>query len=118
MGLTEEEPRPFPSVIELMKSEWSPEFERLMRNRLLFGAYRYRLLADPKRPDYDCVASMIRRLENYKETGNLENLVDVANLCLIEFETGSHPKQHFEAAGDQTVERVGEKDEHYAGAVR
>ena len=34
-----------PSLRELRKSEWSPEFERLMRNRLIMGFYRYELFA-------------------------------------------------------------------------
>lgn len=88
------------SLDELRVSEWSDEFEHLMRLRLLMGRFRYSRIRDPSRPGFDAVASALRRLERYRETGNLEFLVDVANLCLVEFETSAHPLKHFEATDD------------------
>ena len=69
------------SIADLRRSEWSPEFEQLMRNRLAMGAMRYGRLHAVGKPAYDRVPSMARRLQQYAETGNLELLVDVANLC-------------------------------------
>lgn len=38
-------------LTDLERSEWSPRFERLMRNRLVMGALRYGLIHAPgKRP--------------------------------------------------------------------
>lgn len=100
-GLPEEEPKKkMPSIEELKKSEWSPEFEQLMRNRLLMGAFRYHLLHDPNRPAYDIISSIRKRITLYEKTGNLETLVDIANICLIEFVTGKHPLRHFESVDD------------------
>lgn len=85
---------------QLRQSEWCPEFEQLMRNRLLMGRFRYGRMDDPSKGDYDCIASAARRLKHYQDTGNLEHLVDVANLCLVEFLHGRHPNRHFEASDD------------------
>lgn len=84
----------------LRRSEWSPTFERLMRNRLLVGRYRYGRMDRDHDTDYDRVASILRRLEEYQEHGNLEHLVDAANLCMMEFEHNQHPTGHFHATDD------------------
>lgn len=85
---------------DLERTEWSPQFEQLMRNRLIMGALRYGLLHAPGKKQYDRVASMTRRLSKYQESGNMEFLVDVANLCLLEFEECSHPTKHFRSHDD------------------
>ncbi len=85
----------------LAETEWSGEFEQLMRNRLIFGAYRYGYrINDPKKPAYDRIGSAFLRLKKYQKTGNREHLVDVANMLLLEFEEGIHPLSHFEAGDD------------------
>ena len=85
---------------ELLGSEWSPEFERLMRNRLVMGALRYGRIQDNRGKKYLRVKDAIRRLNEYEEGGNLEHLVDAANLILLEFECGAHPKKHFNSVDD------------------
>lgn len=100
-GLPEVVPQVLPPIDQLRKTEWSPVFERLMRNRLMMGAIRYGLLNSPGKPKYDRIASMEKRLRIYRETGNMELLVDVANLALCEFEEGTHPKRHFKSADDK-----------------
>jgi len=95
-----------PSV--MTNTEWSDEFERLMRNRLLFGAYRHGArIGDPSKARFDRIGSMRRRLEQYTKTGNDELLVDVANLALLEFVEGDHPRKHFASTDDEehTAER-------------
>lgn len=85
-----------PSLAELRKSEWLPEFEQLMRNRLVMGAIRYGLMART-RGGYDNIESIRRRLVLYEQTGNLEHLVDCANLLMLEFKFSTHPQKHFKA---------------------
>ena len=95
------DPRPRPSLDSLKQSQWSPEFERLMRNRLILGAMRYETLDEKRRNNkYAIIDSVLFRLEMYKETGNQEYLVDSANLLLIEFECPTHPHPHFHAHDD------------------
>ena len=91
-----------PSLEALRESEWSPRFERLMRNRLIMGAFRYGTF-DEKNDSpgrYQYAKDALRRLAAYLDTGNTEILVDVANMCLLEFEFGQHPMRHFRAVDD------------------
>ena len=84
----------------LLRSEWSHAFERLMRNRLLVGRYRYGRMDREHDTDYDRVTSILRRLHEYQQHGNMEHLVDIANLCMMEFEHTAHDKAHFDASDD------------------
>ena len=82
---------------DLERTQWSREFERLMRNRLAMGAYRYGPIGHPEKPQYARVEAMIAYLEEYRAGGNLERLVDVANICMVEFHEGDQPNRHFTA---------------------
>ena len=84
----------------LRATEWSREFEELMRNRLIMGRFRYAPMRSADKGNYDNMGSAIQRLEKYIETGNLEHVVDAANLCMVEFEHGNHPLRHFAAVDD------------------
>lgn len=84
----------------LRESEWCKEFEYLMRNRLIQGVPRYGKLRDKNKPSYNRINSIVSRLKKYEDTGNLEYLVDIANLCLLEFVEGEHPKRHFKSIDD------------------
>ena len=92
-GLKGEEP-------SLFESEWSKIFETLQRNRLVMGALRYGKINAPNKPIYDRVSGMQKRLKLYQESGNKEYLVDVANLCMLEFVECHHPTAHFKAIDD------------------
>jgi hypothetical protein len=89
-----------PTLEEIYRTQWSSEFETLMRNRLAMGYFRYGPLNRQAKGKYDNCGSMVKRLSLYKSTGNLEHLVDVANLCLVEFLNGNHPNKHFAAQDD------------------
>lgn len=83
-------PTRLPPLAELRASEWDDEFEQLMRNRLLMGAFRYcpmqdKFDGDGGRRRWDMIGSTERRLAAYRADRNLEHLVDVANLMLLEF---------------------------------
>ena len=96
---------PAVNIDALRASEWSGDFERLMRNRLVLGALRYGPLRGPLASRYDSVGSARERLARYASDGNLEHLVDAANLCLVEFVRapsgrGCHPAPHWTPADD------------------
>ncbi len=103
--------QPMPDLDELRESQRSPEFERLCHDRMMLGAFRYGLIKDQRKlkSPYDNIGSAIRRLQLYQQTGNREHLCDVANLCMIEFETGDHPKGHFRSVddGEHTKKKAG-----------
>lgn len=84
----------------LRVTQWDEDFERLMRNRLLMGAFRYGPFRSGRQKDYDNIASIHRHAEQYAATGNTEHLVDIANLALVEFVHGQHPSRHFNAIDD------------------
>ncbi len=89
------------SLARLRQSEWSPRFEQLMRNRLIMGSFRYQPFEEKRQTfDYDCATEAILRIERYQNDGNTEHLVDAANMCLLEFEFGNHPKKHFSSVDD------------------
>lgn len=90
-------PEQGPTLEELWKTEWSPDFERLMRSALVLGSFRYGRLGETCKPQYDRVKGIIDRIKLYKETGNLILLRDVANLALLEFVEGRHPNRHVDS---------------------
>ena len=65
-GKPEIQPKKNINFGELAESEWCEEFETLMRNRILMGAFRYGLIdfaRNSNKPKYDRIGSMIKRLE-------------------------------------------------------
>ena len=74
-----------PSLEKLRISEWCPEFETLMRNRLIMGAFRYGLIAEQDFSKYDIVSEIYRRIKRYTDSNNLETLVDASNMLMLEF---------------------------------
>lgn len=62
------------------------------------GYFRYGPMG--KKPGYDNIGSVKKRIELYEQTGNLEHLVDIANLAMVEFVEGQHPNRHFSASDD------------------
>lgn len=86
-----------------LQHEWSPHFEQLMRNRMMMGCLRYGTLEWKRKHGHawDLTGAIDRKLEAYRETGNTELLVDIANYCLLEFECGPHPLKHFDVTDDQ-----------------
>jgi len=89
-----------PTVNEIMYSNWSKEFELLMRNRLRFGYFRYGPLKDQKKGVMDNIGSIETRIAKFKISGNDELLVDVANIAMVEYMKGDHPLKHFKSEDD------------------
>jgi hypothetical protein len=108
-GLPAEQPKPLrPDLPTLRASQWNRRFERLMRNRLVMGAFRYGTFAEQGRTRYNNPDGIVRHLQAYRETGNAEHLVDIANLALVEFTLPSHQEYHWEAIddGDHHTKRI------------
>jgi len=86
-----------PDLDILERTETNEDFFRLMRNRLLMGAFRYGAMDKNEMTTTERVAWIQNRLSRYASTGNVECLVDVANVCLVEFHLSTHSKKHFKA---------------------
>lgn len=87
-------------TLEQAQDNWFPEAIKLMRHRMLMGIYRHGYFRSPDQPNYDRIGSALTRLKLYQETGNGEHLIDVMNLCGIEFVKRAHPHFHFAPADD------------------
>ena len=60
------------------------DFIQLMRNRLVMGAFRY-----GRTRDYNYHKYMLMKIDEYSQTGNLEMLVDTANMALLAWQNPS-----------------------------
>jgi len=98
-------PRPWQlrklTIKQLYKTQWSKEFEQLMKNRLIAGAFRYGPLNEQNPKDTDQITNAIERLKRYQKTGNAEYLIDSANLCLVAFVFKEHPNFHIANIDDE-----------------
>jgi len=85
------------SVTEILKTEFSEKFISLMKNRMVVSYYKYGPLKSNARKElgFNPIKDLEKRLELYKETGNTEWLVDVANFAMMEFMYPIHGKAHF-----------------------
>lgn len=66
-------------------SEWSPEFVQGMADRMSVSFFKYGAIQDAFPGKIDATENVRLRIEKYRETKNLEFLIDAANYCLIEF---------------------------------
>jgi len=88
-----------PSLKEIYQIQWSAEFERLMRNRMAMGFFRYGSLQKQiGKNQYDNIGSIEKRLALYRADHNREHLVDIANIALVEFVV--HPEYPFNPSDD------------------
>jgi hypothetical protein len=88
----------------LKKSEWSKEFEQLMRSRLIVGTKKYGKINEPRIKKYNRVEAIGIELKNYMKTKNLEHVVGIATLCLLEFEERKKSNRYFN--GDSKTVRI------------
>ena len=94
--------KPMPDLDSLRRTEWFPEFEQLMRNRLIMGAFRYQLFKDKAGSGSLMFEYLKQKVAVYEETGNREALVDIANMAGLEFTFPSHPNAHWVAGDDDS----------------
>ena len=65
-----------------------------MANRMATSYCKYGTIKDAAEL-VDQIQSMEKRIKKYKETGNTEWLIDVANMCMIKYTAPNHPLAHF-----------------------
>lgn len=91
-------PQEYSSTEEEMRDKYtSIKFHDLMNNRMFVSHYKYGDTRDAYPEKVSALHSLYLRIEKYKETGNAEYLVDVANFAMIEFMHPSLPNAFFQA---------------------
>lgn len=99
-------------------SEYSTDFLQGMVSRMATSYFKYGAVADAYPNKVNAIASLEKRLALYKETGNLEWLMDLANFAMIEYMRPLHHKAHFRAT-DSTESPgrkwIGEVDSSHRG---
>jgi hypothetical protein len=72
---------------KILQTEYSQRFDEIRKNMMVMSYYKYGPLKD-NYGTYKCmdaIKNIELRLQKYKETGNTEFLVDIANFAMIEF---------------------------------
>jgi hypothetical protein len=100
-----------PSSYQALRlSQLDAGFIDLMNNRVILGALRYGINNANGKSLFDKPKSIAKRLQRYEETGNQEHLVDIANLCMIEFLEPSHPTPHWRPEDDGEHTQLHQKE--------
>jgi hypothetical protein len=85
------------AIISFLKGEFSALFAQGMADRMSVSYAKYGAVSAAYPIKVDALASLEKRLERYRETGNTEWLIDVANFAMIEFMYPRHAAAHFRA---------------------
>lgn len=89
---------------EILQTEYSAEFDEKRKNSMEMSYYKYGELRknySGSQPNVDAIKSLEMRLEKYKETGNTDYLVDVANFAMIEYMFPQHKDANYHAGADE-----------------
>ena len=87
---------------DILKTEYSEDFDAKRKNRMIVSYYKYGAVKDNYGTcKVDAIATLKERLRLYEKTGNTEWLVDVANMAMIEFMYPQHPEAHFRATSSE-----------------
>ena len=77
------------------KSEFSDTFISRMKNAMTVSFFKYGPLKEAYPHKVDAIASLEKRLQLYKDTGNADYLTDIANFAMIESMRPAHPEHHY-----------------------
>lgn len=74
----------------------APDFHKSADDKFIIGAFRYGLITEQitNGKHYDHMGSILRRIEYYLETGDMDVLPDIANLAKAEWIVPHHPRAH------------------------
>ena len=87
---------------QILSRDWSPEFIQGMQNRIIMSHYKYGWMSETYGNRLaSAIGSLEMRLDLYKETGNTELLMDIANFAMIEYMFPQHKDAHFRALSSE-----------------
>lgn len=76
------------------------DFIIYMARRMILGQFRYGNFLKTNQPKWNRIESIEQRLKEYKKSFNKEHLIDISNLCMIEFYKCKNSKCHFKSLDD------------------
>lgn len=79
---------------EIEATEVSQKFLGRMKQAMVMSFHKYGPLKDAYPHKVKAITTLEDRLNKYKETGNADYLVDVANFAMIEFMRPAHAQFH------------------------
>lgn len=85
-----------PSPEEILRTEFSEDFVKYMKNRMVMSYFKYGTVR-AAREKVKFLEDVRKRIDKYLATGNTEWLIDAANNLMMEFMFPSHPNGHFKA---------------------
>ena len=85
-----------PSPEEILRTEFSEDFVRYMKNRMVMSYFKYGKVEDA-RGKVKFLDDVKKRIDRYLTTGNTEWLIDAANNLMMEFMFPSVEGAHFKA---------------------
>jgi hypothetical protein len=68
-------------------------FMQLMLNRLAVGSFRY----GPANRNQKYLTRLKKELQVYEKLGNAEQLLNIANYCILEWIAPEHPKHYWDS---------------------
>lgn len=81
-----------------MSEEYSDKFDELRKNRVMTSFYKYGSAKNNfSTGNVQAIPTLELCLNKYKETGNLDYILDLCNYAMFEFMYPQHPKAHFRA---------------------
>lgn len=83
------------TAAELRETERFTDFHDMCNALMVQGAFRHLRLNDPRKPSYDLISAIKKRIDMYDETRNVEFLCDVSNFAGLLFEEDKDPRKHF-----------------------
>jgi hypothetical protein len=91
------------TIEKLMETEYDEHFDDLRKQAMMMSHYKYGSVKDTYEvhKTAKAIGSLEMRLLKYKQTGNIEFLVDVANFAMIEFMYPQHKNAHYRTTSSQ-----------------
>jgi hypothetical protein len=88
-------------ISKILKTEYSLEFDTLRKKMMIMGFYRYGPVRKNIKDELEqTIPSLEKRIAEYKRTGNIEFLADVANFAMMECMYSQHPNAHYNSTDD------------------
>lgn len=93
------------NVVDSLLNYWWPRhveckiFLQMQVNRLLVGSQRY---GRPKKSQ-KYLTRLTKELRAYRKTGNMEQLINIANYALLESIAPENPRFHFDATAESVT---------------